>query len=188
MTPLNCAAIISGIYDIYDIAKLLLAEEVRLQVPNCATKPHYAAHKGDVGLIRDLLANGADVSAVDVSQGMPLRYAIKHLQEKAAEVLLEAGVDGTLHSQNWGMVLHSVAYCGYEKAMNLMLARITIQDINRAKWTALHMAALEGYGNIVQLLLEKGVSLSLLNAAGKIALDLAIEYRRDKIAVMLRRY
>ena len=55
---------------------------------------------------------GAGVNAVDVGQGTPLHYAIEHNQEEAAEVLLEASADGTLHSQNWGhhcMVRRGVA-------------------------------------------------------------------------------
>ena len=60
-----------------------------------------AIERGDLSLIRELVAGGADVNAAGKSGHTPLTFAFKKERYDAANLLLEMGADPTRRSEHW---------------------------------------------------------------------------------------
>lgn len=120
----------------------------------------WAAERGRVDTILQLLERGADINAVDGCKMSPLSRACAqcsvHVNTPLVKMLVEKGAD--IHSKD-------------ELGM-----------------TALHHAAREGHMEIVDTLLKKGAKASVRDGSGENALDMAMRYNKgDKVVDLLRR-
>uniref|UniRef100_A0A671YG43 Ankyrin repeat domain 52 n=1 Tax=Sparus aurata TaxID=8175 RepID=A0A671YG43_SPAAU len=157
-TPLHCA-LVNG----HDVAAELLVKTVGPQVVNVSdakgrTPLHAAAHSGSVAGVQLVLAQGAEVNAVDHSGCSALMVAADCGQTMAVEFLLhKAKPDLTLVDVNNNTALH------------LACSKVTYTHTNACtvgmQWP-LHIAARKGLATVVQVLLSRGAAVMAVDEEG----------------------
>ncbi|XP_073324673.1 serine/threonine-protein phosphatase 6 regulatory ankyrin repeat subunit C [Pagrus major] len=170
-TPLHCA-LVNG----HDVAAELLLKTVGPQVVNVSdakgrTPLHAAAHSGSVAGLQLVLAQGAEVNAVDHSGCSALMVAADCGQTMAVEFLLhKAKPDLTLVDVNNNTALHLACSKGHEMCALLILGEINdsslINATNSALQMPLHIAARKGLATVVQVLLSRGAAVMAVDEEG----------------------
>uniref|UniRef100_A0A671YLX3 Ankyrin repeat domain 52 n=1 Tax=Sparus aurata TaxID=8175 RepID=A0A671YLX3_SPAAU len=170
-TPLHCA-LVNG----HDVAAELLVKTVGPQVVNVSdakgrTPLHAAAHSGSVAGVQLVLAQGAEVNAVDHSGCSALMVAADCGQTMAVEFLLhKAKPDLTLVDVNNNTALHLACSKGHEMCALLILGEINdsslINATNSALQMPLHIAARKGLATVVQVLLSRGAAVMAVDEEG----------------------
>ncbi|XP_069669560.1 ankyrin repeat domain-containing protein 65-like isoform X1 [Periplaneta americana] len=175
------------------VAKQRAAAEIR---PNLEQKDrqgrsrlHRAAERGDTHRVLQLSDAGSQVNAVDHDGCTPLYLAAYRGHQDACRALLAAGTRLDVKGGPQGCTaLHVAAVSGHRAVCELLLAagaRPNEPD-DADQWTALHCAAHVGHASVVQLLLQHGAERGAREKEGRTALDLARQFRRTGVAVMLQ--
>uniref|UniRef100_A0A671YIK4 Ankyrin repeat domain 52 n=1 Tax=Sparus aurata TaxID=8175 RepID=A0A671YIK4_SPAAU len=137
----------------------------------CRTPLHAAAHSGSVAGVQLVLAQGAEVNAVDHSGCSALMVAADCGQTMAVEFLLhKAKPDLTLVDVNNNTALHLACSKGHEMCALLILGEINdsslINATNSALQMPLHIAARKGLATVVQVLLSRGAAVMAVDEEG----------------------
>ncbi|XP_029287338.1 LOW QUALITY PROTEIN: serine/threonine-protein phosphatase 6 regulatory ankyrin repeat subunit C [Cottoperca gobio] len=170
-TALHCA-LVNG----HDVAAGLLVKAVGPQIVNVSdakgrTPMHAAAHSGNVAGLQLVLAQGAEVNAVDHCGCSAVMVAADCGQTKAVEFLLhKAKPDLTLVDVNNNTALHLACSKGHEMCALLILGEISdtslINATNSALQMPLHIAARKGLATVVQVLLSRGAAVMAVDEEG----------------------
>lgn len=147
--------------------RTLYAMALSLCVPALAGPLHDAAGKGDVEMVRELLAEGVDVNQLDTMVGTPLTKAAMAGEAEVVRVLIEAGADTDLQGGMIGLTPLQAAVNSSPEVTRILLdagADISVRDMSDN--TLLHGAAEGGNIEIVKLLLEFGADVSAMNDGG----------------------
>jgi cytochrome c len=121
---------------------------------------HTAAREGDVGKVRELLDQGADINRNSRS-GTPLHVAVLANRQEIVELLIADGADVNASSLIFGMPLHVAAVRGSAALTSLLIANgadIAVQD--SLGLTPLHIAAERGHRDVAELLIDAGADVS----------------------------
>lgn len=146
-----------------------------------------AAYNGHTFVVDTLLKAKADVKIKD-SNGVwdALMLALSEGRGGAAEKLIEAGaVIPSAPINGTAPLIHSV-FGGDLRSVRLVLAAkpdLTARDPDG--WSALTIAAYNGFPQIVMELLRAGIDPKLKDKEGKTALDRAVENKNSEIAALL---
>jgi hypothetical protein len=175
-----------------DIAELLIGAGADVRKANYygVTALYIAARAGDPVATRMLLAAGADANAALPAGETVLMTAAKAGNAEVVRALLTGGFDGVSLSQlgEARAAARVAEAAGYSLATNPAIAT-NYADVNaRERWygrTALMLAAAEGHGDVVELLIEAGSDLNLLDELGASALSLARDYGHLDVAAKL---
>uniref|UniRef100_A0A7N6AAS7 Ankyrin repeat domain 52 n=1 Tax=Anabas testudineus TaxID=64144 RepID=A0A7N6AAS7_ANATE len=170
-TPLHCA-LVNG----HDDAAELLVKVVGRQIVIVSdakerTPLHAAAYSGNVAGLQLVLAQGAEVNAVDHCGLSALMVAADCGQTAAVEFLLhKAKPDLTLVDVNNNTALHLACSKGHEMCALLILGEISdsslINATNSALQMPLHIAARKGLATVVQVLLSRGAAVMAVDEEG----------------------
>ena len=169
------------------------AEEIaRLLVARGATLDAFdAAAAGEVpALQRALAADRAAISRVSEDGWTPLHLAAFFGRDEAVRLLLERGADVHAVSKNptANTPLHAAAVRGHVAVVGLLLERGA--DPNRAAgggFTPLHLTAGAGHEAVASLLLERGADLTVREAQGRTAEQVAQDTHHGKLVTILKR-
>ncbi len=116
---------------------------------------HEAAYKGHLLVAEYLLANGADIQALDTSKATPLYHAAGNGHKRMVELLLAKGAQPS--PADAGQPLHAAVERGFQGVVEVLLAHKA--DVNAAYgMTALHLAIKEKNQRIAELLLANGAN------------------------------
>ena len=130
------------------------------------TPIHFAAFHNAVGVAKVLLANGADVNAIDFSGYTPLHIAaIQNSRIDVAAVLLANGANVNAKNRYGGTPLHHTAFLNAYNVAELLLANgANVNAVNSSGETPLHDAA-GGIPSITtaRLLLANGAYVNALD-------------------------
>ena len=142
-----------------------------------------AAAKGDVGAVRSLIEQGADVNAAQGDGMTALHWASERGDEEILELLVEAGADVSVGTRLGAYTpLHLASRRGHHNVVRMLLEAGS--DPNAAAEhsgvTALHLAAgAHGGEKAVSELLRRGAHVNALeSSAGQTALMFAASYNR----------
>lgn len=126
---------------------------------------HKAAHAGDAALIQQLVANGADVNAVDSSGRNPAHVAAFASNDDALRALAVAGVDmNALEYAMYDVVtIAAVANDPEMVALALELGNRADNITSVYIGTALIAAAHLGHHEVVEVLIDGGAPLDHIN-------------------------
>lgn len=137
------------------------------------TALHYAAARGQTGLLRQLVSLGANVNAVDLPGNTPLHRAIENGDLEASAILLDRGADVNAKDFNSNSTLHlaMTSRSAFEAATFLLSRGATPNLKNNAGDTPLHMVvSLNLSADLARSLVNKGADVNARNKKGNTAL------------------
>jgi ankyrin repeat protein len=176
----------------HDVVKLLIDASADVKKANYygVTAVYVAARGGDAVATQMLLAAGADANVALPTGETVLMTAAKAGNADVVRALLTGGIDGVTPAQlgEARAAARIAESAGYAIPTNPTFAT-NYADVNaRERWygrTALMLAAMEGHGPVVGLLIEAGADLNVVDAEGSTALSLARSYGQLDVAAQL---
>eukprot|EP00930_Biecheleria_cincta_P040252 TRINITY_DN27597_c0_g2_i1.p1 TRINITY_DN27597_c0_g2~~TRINITY_DN27597_c0_g2_i1.p1 ORF type:complete len:960 (-),score=139.10 TRINITY_DN27597_c0_g2_i1:198-3077(-) len=170
--------------DISSIQKLL--ESNRACVSACEqdfgwTPVHFAAHCGNVQLLRLLLESDADVDACCRQGNVPLHVAARCGHVDVATLLFAHGAEiNARNVQGWTPLMWC-AIAGFHSLASLLVdadADVTVQDASGR--TACMWAARHGHAGMVRMFLTLGIDLGIRDQDDLTLRDHAEEFERNR--------
>lgn len=177
--PLTRAYLNPKGYD--DIVSLLLRAGAPVNCPvteDASTPLHKAcagAKSGHLACVNALLANGADVHALNKWRETPLLTAANHGQAGAVDILLQAGADPCKCTDTGWSPLSIAAYKGHDDVVKLLLEEGAPTEEEDPTLSALLQAATKGLPDTVELLLKHGADHTVTTKKGDTALSILVE-------------
>jgi ankyrin repeat protein len=157
-------------HHVHHLRQLLANPRTRLDVldPSGATALVIALNYGHAQAVQLLIDAGVSVQQADLHGGSPLHYAVKNEGVGPLRALLAAGADpdtrgayGRTPLAELLMELHGDPTPIEHKARVLLSGGANPNLVDDNARSALHAAALSGYGNVVEALLEFGANPDL---------------------------
>ncbi|XP_066974427.1 transient receptor potential cation channel subfamily A member 1 homolog isoform X2 [Macrobrachium rosenbergii] len=139
---------------------------------------HFAAEKNSLESLTILLDNAALsdlINKTDESDCTPLHLAIKRDSIESGMLLLEKGASPTIACKGGMSPLHLAADKGCTRLCEVLLARkdVDVNLENESRATPLHLAALHGSLDVIQMLVRKKAKLTAVDKNGRNALHVA---------------
>jgi ankyrin repeat protein len=147
-----------------------------------ATPLQWASLRGHVEAVRALLAEGADVGALNNDGETALDVARRAKRSDVVEVLRAASTDPRVR-------FFDAVRSGDAAATEQLLAQrpdLVKERDSTFGATALHWAALRGHADVARVLLQKGADRSARNTAGETPLDIARRAKRTEVEAILK--
>jgi ankyrin repeat protein len=150
-----------------------------------------ACRNGQAEVVRFLLGKQQDLSFRAYLGATALHWAYFGGSRTVVELLERAGADASARDDTLGCTPRSFGICvganwGFAFVVRARLAEDpTLINIMDGRTSPLHEAARNNRAEIVQLLLELGANLSLIDGNGKTPLELATEAGHTAVAQML---
>jgi ankyrin repeat protein len=142
-----------------------------------------AAFRGNLAVVRQLLARGADIEAPDAAGDSALVGAAWGGRDDALLELLDRGASLT---RSGNAALLRAANSGKTSIVRLLIGRGVPVDVRDGNgWTPLISAAWQDKAPTVACLLELGADRRLADAGGKTALDWAREGGHQAVVTLL---
>jgi ankyrin repeat protein len=164
-----------------DIVTLLLKANapVNCQVTEDLSTPLHKAcagsKAGHLSAVRQLLAAGADVHALNKWRETPLLTAANHGQAEAVDALLRAGADPCRCTDTGWSPLSIAAYKGHDEVVRLLLEEGAPTEEDDPTLSALLQAATKGLPDTVELLLRHGADHTVTTKKGDTTLSILVE-------------
>jgi ankyrin repeat protein len=202
--------------DIEKVRELIAQHaDVNQRDENGWTPLHMAADKGELDIVKLLVANGADVNVKMQREGhkdrTPKSYALGRNYKEIVEFLYAHGADiprihlaayrGDLETvkslieggtevdanDDDGTPLHYAAMAGHEAVARFLIdSDANIHAGNRNGWTPLHFAAIGGSAEVARMLVAKGADVEVMSDNGQTPLlRAASEGNKRVIEVLL---
>jgi cytochrome c len=150
---------------------LVLTVLLGCSTPACAGPLHDAAKDGNLELIEELIAQGAEINE-GTGFATPLYFAIQQGHSDAAELLIERGADVNAPSIG-GTPLHAASRAGLAELVRLLLDRGANPNARTTTQTPLHLAARNGHIEVVRVLLARGADLNAVTGDDEPAIHFA---------------
>ncbi|KAH9504838.1 hypothetical protein Btru_062072 [Bulinus truncatus] len=173
-----------------DIARELIYHSAELTARDAKgnTALHFAVFRGSLDLIELLLANSVEVNAVNNDGNTALHISCQS-QDRAVlgceiiKKLLESGIDVWIKNKFKLTALDLAASFNKKEVVRLLLHHVPLLRNNSR---AIVEASVRGFTNIVELLLEYGVSCNGLDEnSGSSALHEAVRFNRIEVVKLL---
>lgn len=166
--------------------RLLLKGHVDVNVPEIdgTTALHWAVHWDEVGLVKSLISDGANVRSSNRYGVTPLSLACRNGDGEVIELLLKAGADPNTTLPGGETALMTAARSGTIVGVNVLLthgANVNAKEEGREQ-TALMWASAEGNTAVVETLLAHGADIHARSKSGFTAFLFAA--REGKIEVV----
>lgn len=138
---------------------------------------------GHLAAVQLLLANHADVHALNKWRETPLLTAANHGQAGAVDALLKAGADPCKCTDTGWSPLSIAAYKGHDDVVKLLLEEGAPTEEADPTLSALLQAATKGLPDTVELLLKHGADHTVTTKKGDTALSILVEQNLIDAAV-----
>jgi len=165
------------------------ADNPNLVFESGQTALHYAASRGQTGLLRLLVGLGANVNAIDQPGNTPLHRAVENSDIEAATYLLDQGADVNAKDFNSNTTLHLALTSRSALEMaTFLLGRGALPNLkNNFGNTPLHMVvSLNLSAELAKALVAKGADVNARNKQGNsVLLDAVKDANPSLIAILL---
>mmetsp|Transcript_31254 Transcript_31254/g.87645 ORF Transcript_31254/g.87645 Transcript_31254/m.87645 type:complete len:704 (+) Transcript_31254:67-2178(+) len=151
------------------------------------TALHLASSEGHLYCVELLLDSGADLNASDRWANTPLSEAVENNQDTVAELLRKKGANLLDKEAASAALLAAVSMGNASRSKRLLENGAKVGAADYDDRTALHIAASEGYLEIVLLLLDRGANPNPRDRWGNIPLADAMRHGNDEVAELLRK-
>jgi ankyrin repeat protein len=169
------------------VKKMINKQTVKERDQHGNTPLHYAIESGDIGLVRLLIEQGADVNAVNKEGVTPLIKAAQFGQTEIVKFLHEHGADVNRANSKGETALFKAAEGNHiETVQYLLQAGADVNKKTNIGKTALMTAAEYGYDSLVSLLLRHGADVHVKDQTGNTALSLAQYWKHEQIIKQLK--
>ena len=175
---------------IYPVGLLIMEKwraEITAQAPEQMPLP-WAAHKGCIELVEDLLDVEADLNSEDpTSSCTPLTSAARNGHTEVVNLLIDKGAAIRADGVGWTPLLWA-AKNGHESVTELLLGKSDVNpDFKDAQYrrTPLSWAAEWGHQSVVERLLKAKVELNTKDNVGRTPLSWAAWKGRHKVVELL---
>ncbi|GMF47955.1 unnamed protein product [Phytophthora fragariaefolia] len=152
------------------------------------TSLHLAVITEEIDVIKELLAAGATLDAVDADGQTPLLQACLGGQLKIVRLLLNAGANPSHQNRQAHSPLHYLsAFCRDRQLLRDIIANGADANAKSMKLnTPMHFAAMNGNEVATQVLLEHGASASVINEDKRSVVYLAKKWRHRSVEDLVR--
>ncbi len=150
------------------------------------TPLHVAARQGEVVIAATLLDGGADPELLDRQGRPPLFVALRGGKTEVAQLLTRHGAKGDPQTLLFALVRDGLSDRDSLAHLQRLGANLNAQD--EAGTRPLHLAAAQGNLLLCKRLIALGAEVSLPDAQGKTALQIATEGGQTYIQELLLRY
>jgi ankyrin repeat protein len=158
----------------------------------------WALEKGRMDLVEDLLSKGADVNAAEAGEGRgwtPLHAAAWHGRKRGVEWLLRRRAQVGARDNYGQTPLHSAAVSGQTGTAEVLIAEgADVNAVDEDGFTPLHHAARFAELNpsrretLLEMLIAAGARIDAKSRTGMTPLGLALYFRHEEIAALLRKH
>lgn len=161
---------------------VIIGEKPNVNTPNGngITALHVASMNGLPKMVNLILALEADLTATDENNWTALHYAAARGHQNVLLLLLHAGVEINCQTNDKFTPLHLSCLNGHQGCVKALLyysdhvkVKIDKNLPNKMGDTPLHLAAMWGFVEIIETLLEYGVKIDRINRLGHTASDYA---------------
>ena len=161
-------------------------EPVNINDDKGASPLQYAAAYGYENIIRALLTSGANVNHLGREKYTPLHLAVINNNKDSVSILLNAGADTSIKNADGFTPYEAAALEHRDQALMSLVNSGANPNERISGKTLLHRAVNKDDYALVSFLLGRGSEINANDSYGKTPLEYAVEYKRDKIASLLR--
>jgi ankyrin repeat protein len=150
------------------------------------TQLNAAVRAGDIGRVRQMLDDGAEVNAKDQEQDTPLHVAAYCGRVRIAALLIQRGADINAQNRYQETPLHYAASQGKADVVALLVQQgADVNARNRYQETPLHWAASEGRAAVAELLIQSGADVDARDNSQMTPLHWATSQGKKDVATLL---
>ena len=137
--------------------------------------------------VGEIARSGINLNFMTEDETPILHEILVHSDASAVQALLENDVDVTLHDRKGRTALYKAVSTGeIDKVKSLVDYQANVKHKDTQNRSYLHLSQIFcDSPEVTNYLLDQGLSLSELNSENQNALDLALEYKREKAAQLL---
>lgn len=163
-------------------------EKALLDDSSGASLLYFAAYKGDVVMVKYLIENGAKIDATSAPDNItPLIIAILNGYPEMVKYLTAAGANVNITTNSGISPLSAAIEMNSIECVEILLKHNTNPNLTleNLEFIPLHKACLLGNTAIVQLLINFGADITLMDQKNGRAFDLALYYKFYDIAELI---
>ncbi|KAL8365070.1 hypothetical protein RB595_004064 [Gaeumannomyces hyphopodioides] len=150
------------------------------------TPLHYACQRSETSVVQNLLREGAELDVRGRDGVAPLHCAAMNGHLDVVRQLIEAGAAFDVMDASGTTPLHWAAYNGHKDVVNSLWQDANKKLRDHYGRTALHLAAIAGMAEVVQLLaVEAGADKEARDRSGRTPLHCAAEGGHEAVARLL---
>ena len=151
---------------------------------------HNAAFSGNIETVKQHIAAGTDVNAMNKYGWTPLYESVTGGHKDIADLLISKGADvNAKEAKNRITALHWAAWRGRKEIAELLIAKgANLNAKNNDGGTPLHNAAWKGHVEIAKLLIVKNADVNAKDVEGQTPLDWAEEEKQKETADLLSKH
>ena len=145
-----------------------------------------ASRFGDLEVARQLVEQGADVSAADKYGTTPLHLACKEGHQEVARLLIEQGADVSAVDKDGTTPLHIASRNGHQEVARPLIEQgADVSAADKYGTTPVHQAIWYGNQEVARLLIEQGADVSAADKDGTTPLHIDSRNGRQEVARLL---
>ncbi|XP_071115623.1 ankyrin-1-like [Haliotis cracherodii] len=154
-----------------EVVELLVSEGADVSLVNIVGNNilHTACRAGDVEVVKYVLSQDmVRINSRGWKKRTPVMVAALHGHKEVVELLVGEGADVSLVSERSENILHLASRGGHVEVVKYVLSqdKVGINCKEWIGWTPVMLAAGNGHREVVELLVSKGYSMSLVNKRG----------------------
>lgn len=165
----------------FEVAELLV-EKVSSSIINTANDKGYtalmlAAQCGHLGLVKALLAKGAEINTVAKNGKTALVLAAEHGHLDLLQFLLEKGANLNPSNNKELSAYLTAAEQGHLKVVQYLLAKgVDVNTVTKSGYTALMLAFMKGHLDVIEYLIKQKIDVNIATKNGYTTLIFAAEH------------
>jgi ankyrin repeat protein len=172
-----------------EIIKLLLDAGADANSRDSSGEPLIHEVLDDVDIVKAFIDAGVRLDTKNTSGQTLLEMAVEDNNTAVVKLLLDAGADVSGEKRGGASLLfEAVDRDNVDMVKLLIEAGVDPSVRDENVWTVLHASVIHSSKRVLRFLLEHGLDANIKNPEGQTPLQIAVEWDREEIAEILRKY